>query len=435
MSGHMIFHEVVVPSANVMPYLLAGGAAVAAAVGIAAAVKAVLDDCICNAEKCRNAEKERLAAWAAFVLRQQQANRESAALEEMLLASERKLAAMELGEVARRTLGPEGETPPAERARAHMELGRERLAPERAATLLAEFAAMLAEAPAAFRAAEGDPCARLEQQRAALAGRLAAGEPLDAADISGLREAYRATLAAFLAATRARRAWREAARARMEAALDTVLFAEQVARRFSAELAPHATELGALRGRLVALCSSDEPDAEELGTIERRLETLRGEIDRDSVLAAQRRGVAEAVTRILGKMGYESVDEFAFEEGTSMSLATMRIPGGEIVRAALHQNRQLAFEVVHERPVGADASAPLSALEQIHLYRQEKKWCADAHELYRRLAAEGFQYQVTFEHDLKEDNVKVVVVETAADILREEEESQTREEEQKKYLE
>ena len=48
--------------------------------------------------------------------------------------------------------------------------------------------------------------------------------------------------------------------------------------------------------------------------------------------------------------------------------------------------------------------------------------------------AEGLQYRVSFEHDLKEDNVKVVVVETAADILRDEEEAQERDEEQKKYL-
>ncbi len=434
MSGHVIFTEVAVPSANLMPYFVAGGAALAAAVGLAAGVKAIVDDCICNAEKQRNAEKARITEWAAFVLRQQQANREAAALEEMLAASERKLAAMELGETAKRVVGAESGVPPSDSARAHMELGKERLAPERAAALLAEFAVMLAGAPAAFRAAEGDPCGRLERQRAALAARLAAGEPLDAADIGGLRDTHRDTLAAFLAATRARRAWLEALQARMESALDTVLFAEQVALRFSSELSAYTAELGTLRTRLTTLCAAEAPDAGELGTIERRLETLRGEIDRDSVMAAQRRGVAESIMRNLGEMGYEAVDDFAFEEGKSMAVATMRIPGGEIVRAALHQNRQLAFEVVHERPAGADANTPLSASERIHLLRQEKKWCSDAHELFRRMVAEGLQYRVSFEHDLKEDNVKVVVVETATDILREEEEAQAREEAQKRYL-
>jgi hypothetical protein len=434
MSGHVIATEVIIPSTNSMFYCAAGGAAIAAAVGIAVGVKAIVDDCIHNAEARRDAEKERISEWMAFVQRQQQENREAAALEELLVASEQKLAVMELGGVAKRVLGAEGEEPPSERARAHMELGRERLAPERAAALLAEFASMLAEAPAAFRSAEGDPCGRLEQQRAALAARLAAGEPLDAADIGGLREAYRDTLAAFLAATRARREWREALQSRIETALDTVLFAEQVALRFSAELAVYAVELVTLRARLVGLCAADEPDADALGMIERRLETLRGEIDRDSMMAAQRRGVAEALTRILGEMGYEAVDDFAFEEGKSMAVATMRIPGGEIVRAALHQNRQLAFEVIHERPEGADAQAPLSISERIHLVRQEKKWCTDVHELFRRMVAEGLQYRVSFEHDLKEDNVKVVVVETAADILRDEEEAQARDEEQRKYL-
>ncbi len=434
MSGHVIATEIIIPSTHTMFYAATGGAAVAAAVGIAVGVKAIVDDCIHNAEKQRDAEKERIAEWAAFVQRQQQENREAAALEEMLVASEQKLAAMELGGVTKRVLGAEGGEPPSERARAHMELGRERLAPERAASLLAEFASLLAEAPAAFRAAEGDPCGRLERQRAALAARLQGGEPLDGADIEGLREAYHGTLAAFLAAMRARREWRAALQARIESALDMVLFSEQVARRFSAELAGHAVELGALRERLIGLCAAGEPDADALGTIERRLETLRGEIDRDSMMAAQRRGVAEAVTRILGEMGYEAVDDFAFEEGQPMAVASMRIPGGEIVRAALHQNRQLAFEVVHERPEGADARAPLSISEHIHLARQEKKWCTDVHELFRRMVAEGLQYRVSFEHDLKEDNVKVVVVETAADILRDEEEAQSRDGEQKKYL-
>jgi len=146
---------------------------------------------------------------------------------------------------------------------------------------------------------------------------LAAGDLPDAGDIDGLREAYKSTLAAFLAAARTRREWRETLEARIEAALDTVLFAEQVALRFSAELSAYAAELGTLRAQLVKLCTADEPDANELGTIERRLETLRGEIDHDSLMAAQRRGVAEAVTRILGEMGYEAVEDFAFEEGKS----------------------------------------------------------------------------------------------------------------------
>jgi len=324
---------------------------------------------------------------------------------------------VELGGTSRRILGAEdGEVPPG-RARAHLELGKQRLAPERASALLAEFSAMLAGAPAAFRAAGGDPCGRLERQRAALAARLESGEALEEADIGGLRELYHDTLSAFLAATRARREWREALHARIEAAMDAVLFAEQMALLFSAELAGHAVELATLRARLLGLCGADEPDAETLGVVERRIETLRGEIDRESMTAAQRRGAAEAVTRILGEMGYESIDDFAFERDTPMAVASMRIPGGEIVRAALHQNRRLAFEVVHERPLGADADAPMTTSECIRLQRQEKKWCADMREMFRRLVAEGFQYRVAFEHELNQDAVKVVVVESAADVL------------------
>jgi len=205
-----------------------------------------------------------------------------------------------------------------------------------------------------------------------------------------------------------------------------VLFAEHVISRFDAEMAVHEVELDILRGRLRTLCAAEEPDAEELGVLERRLETLRGEIDRDTIAAAQRRGVAEAVTRILAEMGYEPLDDFAFERDTPMAVASMRIPGGEIVRAALHRQRKLAFEVVHERSTGANTEDPLTSAERIHLRRQEQKWCADMREMFRRLMEEGFQYNVAFEQDLKDEAVKVVVVESPGDILDSESEAEAR---------
>jgi hypothetical protein len=128
-------------------------------------------------------------------------------------------------------------------------------------------------------------------------------------------------------------------------------------------------------------------------------------------------------------MGYETIEDFDFSNA-AMAGASLRIPGGEIVRAALHRNRQLAFEVLHERPTDT-ANVPLSSAELKHLARQEKRWCHDAHELFRRLVKEGYTYKVSFEHELQQESVKVVVVETAEDILNAQSESEAPE---RRYL-
>jgi hypothetical protein len=384
---------------------------------LAAGVKRIVDDCVSRSIEHRNRRKAELLEWRALQERQREANARASELEEAVVASEQRLAALELGNAERRSTGAGQDAPLHLSARTTMQLGGQRLSPGHAAILLEELVTLFETAPVAFRNAPDDPWGLLQRQRQTMAGRLAAGEGVEAEDIAGLRDAYHRTLAAFVAAVRARRDWQEAIRARIEAALETVLFAEHIVSRFDAEMAVHTMELETLRGRLTVLCTADEANAGELGLIERRLETLRGEIDRDTILAAQRRGVAEAVTRILGEMGYESIDDFAFERDIPMAVASLRIPGGEIVRAALHRKRQLAFEVVHERSDGPGADDPLTTSERIHLRRQEQKWCTDMREMFRRLVGEGFQYRVAFEQELKEETVKVVVVESPGDIL------------------
>ena len=391
---------------------------------LAVGVKRIVDDCVSRSIEHRNRRKAELLEWRELQQRQRETNARAAELEEEMVASEQRLAALELGNVEKRSAESGQDASPYRLARAQMQLGGQRLSPGETDALLDELGEMFQTAPDAFRTAPGDPWGLLERQRQTMAGRVASGERVEGEDIAGLRDAYHRTLAAFAAAARARRDWDESMRKRIEAALDTLLFAEHVISRFDAEMAVHAVELDTLRARLTALCAAEPMNAGELGLIERRLETLRGDIDRDTIAAAQRRGVAEAVTRILGEMGYESIDDFVFERDTPMAVASMRIPGGEIVRAALHRRRQIAFEVVHERPGGSLADDPLTTPERIHLRRQEQKWCADMREMFRRLVGEGFQYRVAFEQELKEELVKVVVVESAGEVLEGDAETQ-----------
>ena len=401
-----------------LDFVLEAGAyaAGAAPLLLAAGVKRIVDDCVAQSLAHQNRRKAELREWQDLQRRQRAANAHAAALEETMIAAEQRLAALGLSDITKRAGAVPLENPEHRAAGVRMAHGASRLLPGEARVMLDEVGKLLDAAPDAFKGAPGNPWGQLDRQRRAMRQRLDLGEIPEETDILALREAFRRTLVAFLDAARIRRDWREALRTRIESALDTVLFAEHVIARFDAEMAVHSAELDTLRDRLTALCGAEEPDAAQLDLIERRLETLRGEIDRDTILAAQRRGAAEAITRILGQMGYEPIDDFAFERDVPLAVASLRIPGGEIVRAAMHRNRKVAFEVVHERAASADAEAPLSAEEHTHLRRQEQKWCADMREMFRRLVEEGFAYRVAFEQELREDLVKVVVVESAANV-------------------
>ncbi len=421
MSGHVVATPMVIPQAFPLVQVatgLAGGAAfVICAGGLAAGVKALTDKCVDAANEKRIQEKLRHIQWQAYCEGVQRQAEDISAAESAVRGSEKRLAAMALGEAAEQRQKLEGEHPLAPEARAQLKLGESRISPAQSDAALREFAGVLEELPAVLRAAKGSPVPRLEDQLKRMRARLAEGDTPDRQELAGFRDTLRETLAAFTADLEARRARQAALRDRLEAALDVILYAEQLALSLPEEI-PALGEAAALRAQLGAMLDSGGAPEGEIAMIERRAATMRLEIEQAVVDASWQEGLSESLMRNLREMGYETLQPFG--GAGPVNTAVLRVPGGEQLRVALHKNHQMAFEVVHERPAGADSSAPLSVAERAHLALQEQRWCGDLHELIRRLVAEGFPYQVSFEHELPEESVKVVLVETADDLLAEE---------------
>lgn len=390
--------------------------------GLGPGAQVILKECMKTAHAHREKEKARLGAWLAFHERETATMAESLALEEFIAASEQKLAHMTLSEAA--PARQEAGAPAAEVSAAHLALGAHRLAPHEARQMLREMSEALDAFPEPYRHAAGNPWERLRTRLAAVEAGLDAGKAGERDEMLALGNTVRDSLAGFLEGLRRRRVHTEKTRQRMEEALNAVLFYEKVAGSFDGSLAHQRGELEDILAQLLNLCAAEEIPDGALDTLEKRLGTIRGELDRSAVNIAQRRGLSEAVLRHLTEMGYETLEEFHAAEDGLMHRAALRIPGGELLHVGLHQNHQMAFEVVHERPPACDANAPFSLAELTQIARQEERWCGDLRELIRRLVAEGYQYGVSFEQHLKEQSVKVVVVESAEDLLNETEQEE-----------
>ncbi|NLV41495.1 MAG: hypothetical protein GXY15_09765 [Candidatus Hydrogenedentes bacterium] len=415
MSGTVVVAPLLMP--EVLSLLFGANAAFSAAAGMGIGAGAVLKECIKAAEAKREREKAQLREWLAFRERVMAATEMARALEGDVEASEQKLQHMVLSGAKALHAGGDGGGP-ALRAAAHRALGAERMAASEARALLAGMTEALDAFPEPYRHAAGNPWERLSGQIAAVLARLDRGETLEREELETLRETVRLSLSDFLEGMRRRRERAAELHARMEKALDAVLFYQGAVEALAdEEFARYSAELATMERQILSLCAADAVPEGALDPVERRLDTLRGEIDKAAVRHAQRRGLSESVTRNLEEMGYQSMQAFQPDPNGLLHRALFRIPGGEVVQVGLHQNFQLAFEVLHERPAGADPNAPFTLDELARLSRQEGLWCGDMHRLIRRLVAEGYQYAVSYEQPLKETSIRVSVVESAEDVL------------------
>ncbi len=388
-------------------------------IGRAASVKTLADRCVEAANEQRRREKENLAKWHDHCERTRELMREVAVAESAARASEERLAGVSLAAPGRVHTTPEHEEKHHPSPRPAPDRNENRLAPALVESLLLELAEILAELPPALRAAAGSPVPLLEGQLQRWRHRLAGGDTPDLHEFQGLRDAFRNSLAAFAGELQARRARQALLHERIEAVLDSVLYEEQLVLACPGETACR-DEITALRMQLEVMLGTGDAGEGAIALIERRAATLQPEIEQAVVDASWREGLSESLQRNLQEMGYSPVQPFG-DAGHPLNIGVLRIPGGELLRAALHKNHQLAFEVVHERTPGADPNAPLTPQEREFLVKQEQQWCGDLHELIRRLVAEGFHYDVSFERVLPEESVRVVLVETADDLLTGEE--------------
>jgi len=391
---------------------IAGGTLIgagAATLALAAGAKKLVDMQVDAALRKREQEKAQLAQWIRYQQAQQERMNETAAVEAALQAAEQLLASLELSVVtADKRVAAEG--PDAPSIRSYLAL-KGRKSPDEIAIAFVQLSSVLRSFPQELRALADSPYSVLEKKCASLKARIKAGERVRWDEITSLEQTIVQTIQRFIQQTRASHEHQAEMAAQLEAVLDDVLYYRNVAVA-NPFLESQRTGLDTLRAQVTALLDAGELRTGQLGMIQKRLATLRAEIDMAVVQTAHRTALCESVSRNLVDMGYQELEAFDVYD-KAMASATLRIPGGERINIAVHQNGQAAFEFQHER---AEDSGPMSREEWAFFRQQERKWCKDAKELLRRLIVEGFDYQMSLEKEVSEQAIKVVVVETADEL-------------------
>lgn len=383
--------------------LLVGGAAVLAAGGgavlagrAALGVKRLLDR---ELERARAEREHERAALAAYLRAQEKATAaqraqalERAAAREVLgrieaLTSERPVQRRAESVVGRGFLAEE---------RSHAE-GR-----ERALAVLAEIEQTLARLPRQLREDSQAPFGRLAELIRAHRKSLAAGSS-KTADIAALRATVERTIAAHF--ERHDRA--EAALARLcceaEALLDQALECRALAAH-----GDDRAEADGLVQRLRIAIKTERPRAGALDAIRRRLDTVKARIEARLQTEALRTWLGGRIGEHLDSLGYVPVEPLGPAAAGATASGSWRVPGGGVVRLALHADGRLAAKLSAEPGDGVD------------LKRAEEKWCGDVRELLRCLAADGVPYHLSFERRLPD--ISLVALETAEELCGEDEE-------------
>ncbi|HOQ89248.1 MAG TPA: hypothetical protein PLX03_03850 [Candidatus Hydrogenedentes bacterium] len=207
--------------------------------------------------------------------------------------------------------------------------------------------------------------------------------------------------------------------ANVEQVLDELLYLEALAEQLSALEDRHRTEIRSLKTSLTTLLEAGEAKPGSLELVQERIKALRLAVETATVMEHQYAGLAESMQRNLREMGYacETPLPHLPSAGATQHVAVFSIPGGEQLRVGIDRHLRLNFEVEHVRGPRESPDTPLSASEQALFMRQETRWCADVHELLRRMAAEGFPFEISLEKNAVVDRIRVAVVETAQELL------------------
>lgn len=345
-------------------------------------------------------------AWREFYARQEQYLEAHRDLEAAIEAAERRTADTALG-------GPRKALEAAASDQAgYTALGRpqEPCEPGNEA-ILEDLARVMASFPECLRAAEHSPYEAIVRQYERLTARAAGGQNLTSWEATEFQRAVAHSIERFRRDARNRAEQRRRNRARLEKLLDEALVHEALA---PPEFEDQTTDISKAIARLLA---SETPQAIELDLLEKRMADLAGAIKTEIARRARLDALTEALERNLAEMEYATQAAPALHESGRMQQMTMRIPGGELVRLAVHDDGHLGFEVCHEQ---ANAGDILTDADRAHLRKQEARWCDDFRLLIRRMLEEGFEYEVRFEKKIPDEAIKVAVIERVEDLLRDE---------------
>lgn len=258
------------------------------------------------------------------------------------------------------------------------------------------------------------PLVSLEGQWRRFQAQAAAGRPPAVATVAAFRVTLEQTLVNHLERLDREQSLRTERLARVKQLLEETLRC-----RYTLLSGHGQTDLGiqlaTLYDGLLAHLATGEITEGRLETLESQGEKLSAAVAVALEHLALLTVLRDRTTAHLGELGYTLV---ASEEDG----AQWRIPGGERVRMKIQRDHRLAFQVIHERPPGANGA--LNRTELDRLRTQETRWCTDAKELLRRLIRDGFAYSLQFERALPLASIPVVVLESATELADDEEESQ-----------
>jgi hypothetical protein len=372
-------------------------------VGVALAVKKLVDLQVEAARAEMEAERARVAEWMSFHQKQQAELSQLHDMELALRAAEERLKLVQLSGprqahavVASQQQGfvvRETEDAIAKDIRDRLEGAR-------------EFVLAL---PDSFRTMEASPYLRIVQQLDRLRNRLASGASIHIEEIATFQTMLSRTLETAVKALAARQSLQERNGERLSVLLEQVL----MLRPFANDSA-QAAEVGNLRAHVAGLLQAGALREDQIADLERRARSTRETIERRMLRESNRDATIEAVQRNLEAMGYESAAPFAVVPHDQDAAAIMRIPGGEFIRVVIKPDGALACRMLHEA-AAAEATMGKEALEQFRA--QEKRWCGDLKQLIRNLASEGFDFKLEFAREIPEASIRVVVLETAHDII------------------
>ena len=421
MSSQVVATPVIIINPMLILSISGGLAALGAAVYLAGSVSQALDACALAARDEAARRRLMLDAWRQLRDQIMAAHEEEAAAEAMVETLENRLAAITLGEAAA-TLNLANPGPVMERP-AWLDLAVRGPAPgwdgKQAVEDMAAALNQLKTEPAGVPGAVIDA---LLAQCDVLSRRIEGGASPDYDEIVNFGKVVDASIRGAREAAKRRREAFEAFSAAAEDLLDKVLYLEALSEHLGSLENTYRNELGTLKDGLSALLTTGEPKPGALELVRERLETLRIAIESAAITEHQYTGLTASLQRNLRAMGYLCEEPFPEQAraGATHYQAAFAIPGGERLCAAVDHHGRLNFEVVHVREAGALAQAPLTAAERALFLQQEARWCADVHKLIRRMAAEGFPFEISLEKTAEAERIRVAVVETGRELMEKE---------------
>lgn len=271
--------------------------------------------------------------------------------------------------------------------------------------LLQKMQQTLEHLPDSLKTDPQTPFPRLLQQIQTLTQQIDSPTPPTVEFLNQLTQTVEKTLEAHLQALAKATAQKEELLTEIETLLNEVIAYQEVAQPI--ELA----ELEALQLHLSQRLQANDINLAQLQLFRKKFTRLQQKIEAQLQQAAFREALNQSVHAHLANMGYQPVGQ----EKDNPYHSLWSIPGGEQVAIHLHENQQIACQMRHERQV--DNAETLSEQELAFFRYQEKQWCTDLRELIQRLIKDGFNYQLHFLRDSDINNIPIVVLETAEDIL------------------